>query len=184
MRPVLGAVEFKVTRYSAPLVRTRGARTETKHYRPRRNPPDRQVNVPAGGHQYNSPTHAPASQTERDDARQHLADVSPASRTECAYDARRFLCLSPTGRLLLVLLGHTHPTRVAVLGLGAREARRDLREGAGGEGEGGEREVSGRDARGRDVWKARGRREGGEWETWERLLGGVRNGVRGRCGRD
>ena len=140
MRPavVLGAVEFKVTRYSAPLVRTRGARTETKHYRPRRNPPDRQVNVPVGGHQYNSPTHAPASQTERDDARQHLVEASPASPTKCTsrgstlpthIDARRFLCLSPTGPLLLVLLGHTHPTRVAVLGLGAREARRDLREG-------------------------------------------------------
>ena len=55
--------------------------------------------------------------------------------TNGVYGAWRFL--ASTVLLLLVLLRHAHPTRVAVLRLGARETRRDLREE-------GEREVSGR----------------------------------------
>ena len=91
---LLGAVEFKVTRYSAPLVRTRGARTETKHYRTTSTQPTRPSGQRTGR---GSSNNLAASHTrvtgrtgrcaatprrsvtrvtdEMHDARQHLADA-------------------------------------------------------------------------------------------------------------
>ena len=177
MRPVLGAVEFKVTRYGAPLVRTRGARTETKHYRPRRNPPDRQVNVPAGGHQYTlPPLTRVANRTGRcaatprrgvtrvtDEmhlARQHLADAHRCAALPMPISYRPSTSCTPW----------TYPSDSC--SCSRTRSPRGQEGSARGRREGGESEAWGRrDGGGEEI---RARRDDGECEVRERVVGGDR----------